>query len=311
MANTRTRTATPATGGVAMYAHRALLVASGFNSKMDSDGTTYSSTGSRLTNGGSGPKGLANNGAWFRLQATAGGPFEWCIQRGTDNTQWRVKSANAAFTGGTPGAITVPSAAGEVVLLGGGSDAVPTFATLFPTDATYLIDSIIQDAAGPPVNAYNNAMLVYTFAGLGEVYSILAKTDAAFPFTAATVLCAVGPVWLASLNTPLVNTAGVGPSLSWVSPTPGTVIRHNDPLIVQITTVPGGSFAGLVLIVEYPSGIWETIHDNTGFSGQYSAGSARAGITNGYQFTIVREGGWPQTPTIRCVAVDTSGNVNA
>ena len=85
---------------------------------------------------------MANSSAWFRIQCpTMGGVTrELCIQRGTTNLVWKIKySYSAGFTGGSPGATRVPSAADEKTLIGGGTDASPTFFTLFAADASYRI----------------------------------------------------------------------------------------------------------------------------------------------------------------------------
>lgn len=69
-------------------------------------------------------------GVWYHRQL--------CIQRGANNTQWRVKySARAGFTGGTPGPGVTPSATDEQIILGGGADTAPTFGTLLPADGSY------------------------------------------------------------------------------------------------------------------------------------------------------------------------------
>jgi hypothetical protein len=311
MSTVLTRTVAPATGGYAMYAFLTALVAQGWNRKSDSDGTTYDPAGAKLTHGGSGAKGLGNANAWFRVQGAAGGPFEWCIQRGADNTQWRIKSALNAFTGGSPGATQTPSAAGEVIRLGGGTDASPTFATLFPADATYLVDALVQDANGPPPGAYNCALITYTFLGAGDAYSILAKDDdPAYGFGGAAVRCAVGAVWLRKLSTALINVGGIAPGVTWISPAVGGVLYRRDSVHFQITTLAGGTFAALVVIAEFPSGVWEVVHDGTSFAAGYS-GSVRSAITDGFDFVVTRLAGWPQTPSFRIIGVDTAGNVNA
>ena len=83
---------------------------------------------------------MANSSAWFRIQCpTMGGVTrELCIQRGTVSTQWRFKySYSAGFTGGSPGATRVPSATDEQLYLGTGTDASPSFTSLFSTSLTY------------------------------------------------------------------------------------------------------------------------------------------------------------------------------
>lgn len=71
------------------------------------------------------------------------------LQRGSDNTQWRIKySARAKFTGGTPSATQTPSATDEQIILGGGTDASPTFGTLLPVDASYRMQAAFYDTGG-------------------------------------------------------------------------------------------------------------------------------------------------------------------
>lgn len=96
-----------------------------------------------------GPAGLANPFSWFVLRSpgytTSPIPFggalyhrELCFQRGADNASWRVKySARAGFSGGVPSFSQTPSATDEQVIVGGGTDAVPTFGALLPADGSY------------------------------------------------------------------------------------------------------------------------------------------------------------------------------
>lgn len=124
------------TGSVAMWEVISMLIAAGATKAADSDGTTYSSSGTRVTGGGSGSNGLGNTSAWVRLQLP--GNREITIQRGTTNTVWRIKySASARFTGGSPGATQTPSATDEAIRVGGGTDASPTYTSIFSADTTY------------------------------------------------------------------------------------------------------------------------------------------------------------------------------
>jgi len=139
---------TPATGAVAMYLLSTTLVTAGWTVMSDSDGTTYDSNGGQVTTGAAGAGGLGNVRAWIRLQAPTVGSNtrEITIQRSatgvaaTDDRAWRIKySANAGFTGGSPAATVTPSATDEVFMLGGGTDASPTFApaSWFNANAAY------------------------------------------------------------------------------------------------------------------------------------------------------------------------------
>lgn len=137
---------TPLTGAVAMYQLISTLISAGWIKKMDSDGTTYSSTGVQVTSGSSGTNGLGNNSAWIRLQAPAVSDGynatrrrELTFQRGTTDLVWRIKySCAAGFTGGSPAATVTSSSTDEVFMTGGGTDASPTFLSFFLTNNTYM-----------------------------------------------------------------------------------------------------------------------------------------------------------------------------
>lgn len=138
---------TPATGAVAIYTVIANWIAAGATKVADSDGTTYSASGAQVTGGGSGTNGLGNTSAWVRLRLPDG--RELTIQRGSNNTQWRVKYSKAAqFSGGTANATRTPSAADEALRFGGGTDASPTYSQWFPTDGTYLLYGGCDPVAG-------------------------------------------------------------------------------------------------------------------------------------------------------------------
>lgn len=128
------------TGAAAMFKLKAVLKSAGWTVPRSSDGTTYNSSGDQITVATSGAGGMANNSAWFVVKEP-GNRREWCIQRGTSgNTAWRITySALAGHTGGTPGATRVATATDGQVLIGGGSDASPTFSSVFPTDSTYRV----------------------------------------------------------------------------------------------------------------------------------------------------------------------------
>lgn len=139
MAFTFSVNSTPATASIAMYALVTALVAAGWTKVADSDGTTYSAAGTQVTSGNTGAGGLDNTNAWIYLRAPAylGQQRGITIQRGNTNLLFRAKySASAGFSGGAPAATVTPSATDEVIFIGAGTDAAPTF-TSFPTNGTY------------------------------------------------------------------------------------------------------------------------------------------------------------------------------
>lgn len=125
------------TGAQAIFALMQLLLTQGWTKTQDSDGTTYSPTGNRITHAGVGANGLANNFAWFVMKMPNSNR-SICFQRSnTNNQSWRFSyCANNNFTAGTPGATQIPApAAGsiEVIIIGGGTPAAPTFGTTWLT----------------------------------------------------------------------------------------------------------------------------------------------------------------------------------
>ena len=137
----------PLTGAAAIWSVVQMWVAAGATVRADSDGTTYNASGGQVTGGGSGTNGLGNTSAWVRVRFPDN--REVTIQRGSSNTAWRWKYSKAAFfTGGSPGAARTPSATDEALRYGGGTDASPTYSTLFTSDNTYQLYGGCDAVAG-------------------------------------------------------------------------------------------------------------------------------------------------------------------
>lgn len=137
----------PATGSVAMFLIKEMLKFSvGMTHQRSSDGTTMSTVTDQITTGAAGAGGFGNNSAYWI--GRDGNGREFCIQRGTTDLVWRTKLSHSAhFTGGSPSATQTPSATDEAIQKGGGTDASPTFATVFGTNNTYHLHSGGEDAA--------------------------------------------------------------------------------------------------------------------------------------------------------------------
>lgn len=143
MAYVFTLNVTPSTGAVNMFNLKTALKAQGWTVPRSSDGTTYNSTGDQITTGASGAGGMANNSAWFVIQAPAGGR-QLCIQRATANTTWWVRySFSAGFTGGSPAATVAPTATDQQNLAGTSVTGI----AIFPTDNTYRTQTIVDSAS--------------------------------------------------------------------------------------------------------------------------------------------------------------------
>lgn len=99
------------------------------------------------------------------------------------------------------------------------------------------------------------------------------------------------------------------PVVTWISPTPGSVLGPNTPLVFDVTDNVGLARALVKVILGQE---WELPHDGAGFSPRYIAGSTRTTISGGYRFSLVRSGGWVgSNPTVEPIPIDTSGNVAA
>lgn len=104
------------------------------------------------------------------------------------------------------------------------------------------------------------------------------------------------------------------PSVMMPTPAPGATIQPNDLISFQITDIISDPFASagfrrILVTAHFPkTGLVEVIHNGDGFTGFYSAGSSRTPITNGYQYSIRRSGGWPDGPQFTIYAIDNEGN---
>lgn len=136
----------PATGAFLMYYLKEMWKQGGATAKSSSDGTTYSSSTDLLTTGASGAGGFGNTSAWGRWQFPDG--TEVCVQRGTTNLLWRIKwSHSATFVGGSPAATQTPSATDQQYVCGGGTEAAPTYFSLWAADAGYKASMGMDNAA--------------------------------------------------------------------------------------------------------------------------------------------------------------------
>jgi hypothetical protein len=162
---------TPATGPAAIVSLAGVLTSSGWTIISSSNGTNFT-LGNTYVN----DTDMANNYSWFTIQEPIGpGGREWCFQRMTLNTTWRVKvSPYAGFTGSAT-ATQVPTATDEGLIYGYGTDASPTGIVLFPTDNTYTFHTIAESTPVGPVG--NQVYGWWAFANLtGDTSSTTGRT---------------------------------------------------------------------------------------------------------------------------------------
>jgi hypothetical protein len=261
---------TPATGAVAMYLLKTTLVSAGWTVTSDSDGSTYNATGGQVTTGATGAGGLGNVRAWIRLQAPTVGSNtrEITIQRSnsgvgaTDDRAWRIKySANAGFTGGSPAATVTPSAADEVFMLGGGTDASPTFlpASWFNTNGGYRW----HIAAGGAAESYSFvafASVSATGVGLNSIALdvMTAGSYSSLDIDPAVMYCSTAAPTVSLVdvtsNAPAsgVNETAPAKGRAWLGPTSaaGASLTSNNVNVNMLTW--GGNFGGGVSAAANP-----------------------------------------------------------
>lgn len=95
------------------------------------------------------------------------------------------------------------------------------------------------------------------------------------------------------------------PTVSNVSPTPGTALTPSTPISFRVTDVEG--LKRVVAMVRF-EGRTEVVHDGEAFSANYTGPeNTRTPRTGGFDFTILRNGGWLEAPTLKVIATDTAG----
>ena len=68
-------------------------------------------------------------------------------------------------------------------------------------------------------------------------------------------------------------------------------------------------FQELVVIASFPGlGLLEVVHMDSAFGPQYTGGSTRTPIVNGFHYSVIRNGGWPAPPTLTIRAIDNEGS---
>ena len=136
----------PATGSVAVFALRTVLIAQGWTQQNSGDGMAAFGAGA-VTSGAAGANGLGNTDAWIRLRDPAG-VREIVFQRWVTDQHWYIKySASAGFTGGAPSATQVPSATDEKIIYGTGPDNAFAGGQWLPTNNTYRMNIAAGDVS--------------------------------------------------------------------------------------------------------------------------------------------------------------------
>lgn len=99
----------------------------------------------------------------------------------------------------------------------------------------------------------------------------------------------------------------IKPTVTIVSPTPGTTVYPDTPLVFDITDASGFSIIIPMVILD-PLKVPEPTHNTEAFEPLYAA-STRVAIVGGFRYTLRRKHGWYASPSLLIWAVDASGNI--
>jgi hypothetical protein len=103
------------------------------------------------------------------------------------------------------------------------------------------------------------------------------------------------------------------PTIGGISPVEGSILSRNTFITLRAVgdALRGAPRSVVISAILGGSSLEEMVFNGTSFTAPYTGGgNNRTNITNGFEFTILRLGGWRGTSvTLRVVAVDSVGQV--
>jgi hypothetical protein len=94
------------------------------------------------------------------------------------------------------------------------------------------------------------------------------------------------------------------PVLTIVSPPAGSKVEKDQVVVLTVTDADDHLPRVLLAVSLDQNEPKELVHDGTSFGKFYDRTSTRSAITNGFQYTIFRQGGWTATPVFCAYAAD-------
>jgi hypothetical protein len=115
----------------------------------------------------------------------------------------------------------------------------------------------------------------------------------------------IEPVWITGFG------PAAPPVIVGVSPAGGSSITSGTTLSFSVTDSNYPLRLAIVAVSLPTLGIYEIAHDGTAFGPMYQGPAnnrlSLSPASFGYSYTILRQGGWPASPTVVIFAVDTGG----
>lgn len=94
------------------------------------------------------------------------------------------------------------------------------------------------------------------------------------------------------------------PLIDNFDPPVGTPLNRNDAVSFDVTDL---NLVRAEVFVDIGGDVF-VVHDGDRFRGNFSNYSTRSVITNGFRFTVRRNGGWIAAPAFEVHAIDSGGN---
>jgi hypothetical protein len=129
---------------------------------------------------------------------------------------------------------------------------------------------------------------------------------------------------LTGSNPPRANGAASGssgasggniPQVSDVVPTPSTTLTADEAITFKVTDVDVDIHRVFVVVTLPNSGVKEVVHDGDSFGPKYQNVSNylfySGPSSEVFNFSILRDGGWPESPTLTVYAIDDTGGENS
>ncbi len=82
-----------------------------------------------------------------------------------------------------------------------------------------------------------------------------------------------------------------------ITPDVGSPILSTDPVVFDVTDSTE-TLTDLIIAIRHSTGLVELVHTGVIFEPLFTSGSTRTVITNGFHFSVIRAGGWTDTPIV-------------
>jgi hypothetical protein len=170
-------------------------------------------------------------------------------------------------------------------------------------DGTAFTAGYAAESAQTPITGGYRFRVVRDAGLYGEVTLTARATDAA-----GNVMSPGGYAWEGPEAPPAGSSDPSAPQVALVSPAEGTAISRTQAITLDVTDVGLGLRRVLLLASFESMEAPELVHDGNAFSVPYVASSTREAIAGGFRYVLLRNGGWPDAPTLTAHAFDQGGN---